>query len=423
MCGCFASSQRKPNPLQSSLFKRTAHSWTLSLYPPPASSSVATCTMTDQPLNESSRSMTTHQSQQRNSDETNDEPAASSSVRDDVPPSAPPEGTATTRISSSQKAKVWALPWVIMILALYAFAVPWTQFAIVKRYFLKPDFEAALPGLGSTPWRKFTMRGHMACGAIALLLGPFQFLSKLRKSFPQIHKWSGRIYCVCAMASCLFGLAFIALKKKLVGGWNMSVAFAMAGITLGVLSFKVWQSARAAKVGSPPMDFTAHRNWGIRSYSQILAPMLYRYWYICVQLFGMYQAPKPQFLGGYCTRDGLCPDYLRLFDKAHCWTYWLTALAVAELIIYYLPKHQIEISEGDAESEQETEVPLLPRSNDGNNGENDRTVLPRAPSSFVDEFADGPFRPIRSASPVAVNTIGWILAVIAIAITTRIYTS
>jgi len=340
--------------------------------------------------------------------------------------SSPTEGATNARTTvSSLKTRVWALPWVITIVAMYAFALPWINFAIVMRYFVKPNFEAALPGLGTTLWRKVTMRGHMSTGAICLLLGPLQFIPKMRKSFPRIHRWSGRIYCTCAMASCLFGLAFIGSKGKLVGGWNMTVAFSLAGIAIGVLGFKAWQSARAAKAGGSNIDFTAHRNWGIRSYSQILAPMLYRYWYICVQLFGMYEAPKPQQLGGYCTRDGLCPDYLRLFDKTHCWTYWLTALAVAELIIYYLPKHHIESPARNLGLRSETETLLVSRTTDGPATLASTRVTDQASpthSSPEEEFP-GPLRPIHTASPLAVNIIGWILAVIAVAITSRLYTS
>lgn len=325
-----------------------------------------------------------------------------------------------------------------MMIALYAFTLPWINFAILQRYFLQKDqWGDALPGLDTTPYRKFTMRGHMATGAICLILGPLQFIPQLRSFYPKIHRWSGRIYCSCAMLSCCFGLIFIALKGQLVGGWNMTVAFSCAGVTIGVLGFKAWQTARAAKVSASSsagssttgtLDFTAHRNWGIRSYSQILAPMLYRYWYICLQLFGLYRVPVPPRLGGVCRNDiDICPDYLRIIDMMHCWTYWLTALGVAELIIYYLPKHHrttcsgsntadgddLMVAEGEEES-SEMERPFL----------SSRT--PSSPSppcdNNDDDNDDEPPRPIRSPSPTAVNVIGWILALTTVTITTRLFT-
>lgn len=363
-----------------------------------------------------------------------DSPNAENSPQDYATTSSPILNTElpvmVTPTPCGKQQNVWAVPWILMIIALYAFTLPWINFAIINRYFLKPDWGAALPGLDSTACRKFTMRAHMATGAISLVLGPLQFIRRLRNSYPKIHKWSGRIYCISAMASCLFGLVFIALKRRLAGGYNMSFAFAAAGVTVGVLSFKAWQTARAAKLGAIP-DFTAHRNWGIRSYSQILAPMLYRYWYICVQLFNIYKAPVPPRLGGFCRSDGICPDYLRIFDMVHCWTYWLSALAVAELIIYYLPKHDnsfveaipdrstetpsIDLVEPMPDSatetlynEQDPHIPLLPR----------RRLSPSTDPNHTEEqhHSNG------SPSVAIINVIGWVLAAITISITMRIYT-
>lgn len=314
----------------------------------------------------------------------------------------------TNTIPSSQKSKVRALPWIIMFAALYTFALPYIYFAIVQRYFLNPDWKAALPGLDSTLIRKWSMGGHMAAGVVCLLLGPLQFVPLVRKSWPRIHRWSGRIYCICAIISCIFGLVFIVLKRELVGGYNMSIAFATFGVTVGVLSVKAWQTARAARAGVIP-DFTAHRNWGIRSYSQILAPLLYRYWYVGLELFNVYDAPLLLRWGGVCRADDVCPDYLRWFDMVHCWTYWLTALGNAELIIYCLRKDMDVVpSSADFESnEPESQAPLLL---DGN------TL-----TYTVDNEPNEP-RDLETKSVMAINVIGWVLAAITAIITIKTFT-
>ena len=185
------------------------------------------------------------------------------SVQYDVVPSADTivvDSNATETINphpSSQNSKVWTLPWIIMWVALYVFTLPWIDGAIVQRYFLNPDWRFALPGLDSAQSQKWTMRFHMAAGAVCLVLGPLQFVPRVRKSYPKIHRWSGRIYCICAMLSSIFGFTFIALKGLLVGGLNMSIAFATAGVTTGLLTFKAWHAARSAKSGAIP-DFTVH---------------------------------------------------------------------------------------------------------------------------------------------------------------------
>ena len=35
---------------------------------------------------------------------------------------------------------------------------------------------------------------HIFCSALALFLGPFQFLTRFRQQFVQLHRWIGRIY-------------------------------------------------------------------------------------------------------------------------------------------------------------------------------------------------------------------------------------
>jgi Predicted membrane protein (DUF2306) len=176
----------------------------------------------------------------------------------------------------------------------------------------------------------------MTTGAMGMLLGPIQFVPYIRRRCRVIHRWTGRIYCSCGILACFFGLWFIALKRRLVGGYNMSVAFAVAGLAIGFSSFQVCKLARKAK-SCVSHNFQAHRNWAIRSYAQMVAPALYRYWYILMEIFGLYRTPIPLRNGGYCDENDFCPDYARLLDAAYCWLYWISAGIVAEIIIYYLP--------------------------------------------------------------------------------------
>ena len=272
----------------------------------------------------------------------------------------------------SSRVPIWWLPWLVFFLMIYIFALFWVDYAILQRYLIDGDWNAALPGLGTTTLRKLTMGGHMTCGAVSLLLGPFQFVPFLRrKHFCGCHRWSGRVYIVCALLSSALGIIFIGLKGKLVGGWNMSLAFFCGGFTNAVVAYQTWKTAREAKrqvfvvveeddgdddyqhrlstlvpsttttasndIHTSHPSFVHHRNWGIRSYSQILSPMLYRYWYVALSLWDLYAVPVTPERGGVCLEDDTCPDYSRPFDALHCWTYWLFSLAVAEVLIYFLP--------------------------------------------------------------------------------------
>jgi hypothetical protein len=319
----------------------------------------------------------------------------------------------------ASSSKVWAWPWVIMFVALYLFTLPWINYAIIKRYFTDTEWGAALPGLNRTPIMGFCMRAHMACGAVSILLGPLQLSSYIRRRFPWIHRWSGRLYVVCAMLSSVMGLMFIGLKGKLVGGYNMSLAFSTGGAAIGVLAFKTWQTARAAKTASPVRDFTSHRNWAIRSYSQILAPMLYRYWYVCLLLFDWYQGPALNKLGAMCKADDTCPDYYRWFDMVHCWTYWLSSWLVAEVIIHYLPpleKHSYAESAIVVLEDTSFSAPLLERTVSQDTGSEPAVSSERN----VMGVEDGEM--LVASSPRVVNAIGIMCAVTAVVITGKLFT-
>jgi hypothetical protein len=244
------------------------------------------------------------------------------------------------------------------------------------------------------------------------------------------------------MLSSVMGLAFIGLKGKLVGGYNMSVAFAAAGLAIGILAFKTWQTARAAKTSHPHLDFTSHRNWAIRSYSQILSPMLYRYWYLCLLLFDWYQGPRENKLGAMCQADDTCPDYYRWFDMVHCWTYWLSSWLVAEVVIHYLPPLEkqsssfAESSSAAAEDSNSTpsSAPLLELTLECPDGESDPALVSRVLLALDDDDDSSERKDnmgvvqehveigsSSSSSPQIVNTIGVMCAVTAVAITGKLF--
>lgn len=222
----------------------------------------------------------------------------------------------------------WHWPWIIFLVGLYAFALPWIVDAILLRYFVDQDYNAVLTGLDKTDARKVTMVGHMGFGAICLLLGPFQFLPVIRRKWPRAHRWMGRVYVSSALACSMLGLIFVFLKRfVLVGGVNMGLAFFVSGVLFGASVFLTAYFARRQL-------WTRHRNWSIRAYSQILAPMMYRYFYLL--LGGLQLYPDNGEID--CNERDVCFPFTNAFDSVHAWTYYLIPLGFAEGIVYCLPK-------------------------------------------------------------------------------------
>ena len=194
--------------------------------------------------------------------------------------------------------------------------------AIVVRYWVHRDYDAVLVGLDDTTARRICMVAHMSLGAVCMLIGPLQFWTALRKRPSWCHRWMGRLYVVAAVACALFGLVFIGLKRfVLVGGINMGVAFFVAGTTFGVCAVVAAVHARA-------QQWTQHCNWAIRSYSQILSPVLYRYFYMILGGLRLYPETDIE-----CNEQDICHPFTRVFDMIHAWTYFVMPLVVAEVII------------------------------------------------------------------------------------------
>lgn len=327
-------------------------------------------------------------------------PAATS-----VPSQARINNTEDTKSSSkstgqeSSQHLVWHNPWRVGLGFFSCFVLYWAYIVVIQRYWIHEYFELALPGLGKTDYRKFTMRSHMTFGTVAILLSFIQMTTPFTSGWKQnkdtlmrgniyrrIHRYSGRVYAMCAIMAFFFGQWFIFLKEfVLVGGYNMGVSFSIAGFFIAYFAFMTWKTA-PIKDGSSVYTIEDHRNYAIRSFSQIIAPILYRFWYFMLAIFQQYRMPyfydrnsnKSEKL--ICDDRDVCQDYLRSFDAIYAWLYWISAWIVAEVIIAYLPRHQKQtITTTVSVPRDETQIPLMshlhPKTTVNNlPGDNDESV-------------------------------------------------
>jgi len=102
---------------------------------------------------------------------------------------------------------------------------------------------------------------HVAGAMVALAIGPFMFLSRLRARWPAIHRWLGRVYLLGVLAG---GAAGLALAPYAYTGGTTSAGFAMLGLLwlgTGVMAF----------VRIREGDVQAHRRWMLRNFALTLA--------------------------------------------------------------------------------------------------------------------------------------------------------
>jgi uncharacterized membrane protein len=137
--------------------------------------------------------------------------------------------------------------------------------ALVSWRYLSPT--APIPELVATnayrlPWLVI----HAATAATALLIGPWQFLPKLRATRPLLHRWMGRVY----VAACLVGgLTGFVLALGASTGPVSTAGFGLLAIAWTYSTAMAWRLAMRR-------DFAAHRRWMIRSFALTFAAVTLR---------------------------------------------------------------------------------------------------------------------------------------------------
>jgi uncharacterized membrane protein len=152
---------------------------------------------------------------------------------------------------------------------------------------------------------------HMAAGAAVLLLGPVQLIGAVRRRWPALHRWLGRVYVIASAAAGVGGLVFI-FAKGTIGGAPMNVGFGLYGALMLIASIEAWRHALAGR-------FDVHRAWAIRLFALAVGSWLYRmdygFW-----LIGM-------------NRIGHNEHFTGPFDVVMAYFFYLPNLAVAELFL------------------------------------------------------------------------------------------
>jgi len=115
-------------------------------------------------------------------------------------------------------------------------------------------------------WYLFTFRIHIISGLIAISIGPFQFLEKLRMKYALLHKVMGYVYTLSVMLS---GYAGLVIAQFAMGGWITSVGFTLLSI--------LWLSTTIIAVRHIVLGaISKHKKWMFYSYALTFAAITQR---------------------------------------------------------------------------------------------------------------------------------------------------
>lgn len=148
---------------------------------------------------------------------------------------------------------------------------------------------------------------HASAASTALLLGPTQFVSAVRRRWPRAHRWMGRAYIV----GCIFGgVSGVVLARGVSTGPIAAAGFGMLGLLWLYTTTNGLLTARAG-------EFVAHRQWLIRSFALTFGAVTLRLYLPLSQIMGV--------------------DFIMAY-RAIAWLAWVPNALMAELYVRARPK-------------------------------------------------------------------------------------
>lgn len=174
--------------------------------------------------------------------------------------------------------------------------VPWSLWAVLSvgvalfsyRYVvgIGPFPEEITGNLFAFPWLSI----HAAAASTALLVAPLQFIARLRKRFPRIHRITGRLYVVACVIGGLTGLP---LAWGATAGPIATAGFGILAILWLWTTLVAWRLAVDGR-------FAEHRRWMIRSIALTAAGIMLRIY------LGIMLTLPVEFYEGYRVIAFLC---------------------------------------------------------------------------------------------------------------------
>ena len=172
----------------------------------------------------------------------------------------------------------------------------------------KPHVTGYVPGdtLGNA---QFLM--HALLGGLVTLAGAWQLLPALRRRWPALHRWNGRLFLSVALVSSLTGFWLVWVRGSQLGtGSNLSIS--ANGLLILVFAVLAWRAGWQR-------DIARHRRHALRAYLLVLGVWFLR---IGIMLAGLLLAP----LGVKITYSGAA-------FIAVSFASWMLPLLVLELYL------------------------------------------------------------------------------------------
>lgn len=152
---------------------------------------------------------------------------------------------------------------------------------------------------------------HALMGGAVTFAGAWQLVPALRRRWPTLHRWNGRLFLGIALVASLSGLYLTWVRGSQLGpGSNLSIT--INGLLILALATLAWRSALQR-------DFAQHRRHALRAFLLVNGVWFLR---IGIMLAGLVLAPL-----------GIKIDYEGFVFVGVSFASWLLPLAVLELYL------------------------------------------------------------------------------------------
>lgn len=153
--------------------------------------------------------------------------------------------------------------WGILMVLAVAVAV-----GVAGRYITFDEGVSAIPLNVAIPPHFLLIALHAITGGLALLIGPIQFLPRVRARYPAAHRIAGRVYMICVAFSSI-----VSFGAGLVSTSGMVAQFGFCFLAI-IWFYSIVQAYRAIR----QRQIQLHRIWMIRNYALTSAAILLRIW-------------------------------------------------------------------------------------------------------------------------------------------------
>ncbi|MET7335119.1 DUF2306 domain-containing protein [Nonomuraea sp. NPDC005650] len=139
----------------------------------------------------------------------------------------------------------------------------------IAAYFVPPYLVGStnIPNLDmSIPGYYTSLLIHGVPAGLALVIGPWQFVPRLRARFPRAHRIAGRVYLISVLAAALAALYSAAVTPS---GFTLQVAF------FGLVVVWLYTAAKAY-LAIRRREVQLHRIWMVRNYAFTFAAVTLR---------------------------------------------------------------------------------------------------------------------------------------------------